>query len=369
MKRRPNHSAIHLALPSVLGQLLLTMACTVALNLPAHAALILSEHDQQVSVVREQSIIVYDALRATQTTLIRLEVRAATKPFSLFVPVQGKAKANFGHIRSFKNMLRQLHPVSNTTRNINLNVTSWVGGCVVPQVGLEPTDKDDGDTRSLKSTTHEFLKDESASRRWLMHRGVSLTPGQIAWMRGLRKRGWTFLGVDVTPPAAGDSTESFYTPIIAYTHPADHAAYNVHQPPPSLTGGTDKSQVPLELVILSEWPVGPEVEGPMELALSKPITAVQLERLKKRSRGFPWDYESDGHLTGYVLTKRDSYQVLRFTKMKVLPEKKPKAKRRERLIDLNIPIELIILGTWLTIWAWRGRSTRFKFSQPMKKLQ
>ncbi|MBV70054.1 MAG: hypothetical protein CMH52_01770 [Myxococcales bacterium] len=362
-------SVIQFVTESTFARLMTIVVCTVILNQPAQAALILSEVDQKVRVVREQGIVVYDTLRATQTTLIRLEVRAATKPFSLFVPVQGKAKANFGHIRSFKNMLRQLHPISNTTRNINLNVTSWVGGCVVPQVGLEPTDKSDGDTRSLKSTTHEFLKDEAASRRWLMQRGVSLTPGQITWMRSLRKRGWTFLAVDVSPPKAGDSTESFYTPIIAYTHPADHAAYNVHQPPPSLTGAEDQSQVPLELVILSEWPVGPEIEGPMELALSKPITAVELERLKKRSRGFPWEYESDGHLTGYMLTERDNYRVLRFTKMKVLPEKRPRAKKRERLIDLNLPIELIVLGIWLTIWAWRGRSTRFKFSQPMKKLQ
>lgn len=332
------------------------------------AALIVSELDQNVTVVQEQAIMVFDTLRGSQTTLIRLETRGATKPFTILFPVKGKANTHFGHIRSFKNMLRQLHPVSATIRNIDVKMTSWVGSCVIPEVGVEPNEEVLGRIRNLKLGVHEFLRDGTATRQWLMQRGAHLTAGQLAWMRDLRKQGWTFLAVEVTPPSSDDPTEPLLSPIVAYTHKAENPAFNVHQPPPSLTGAQDQSRVPLELVILSEWPVGSESEGDLELLMSKPITAVQLERLRKRARGFPWDYQSDGHLTGYRLNDRTQFDVLRFTKMKVLPEKMPVAKKRMRLIDLNLPIEVILLGIWVTVWAWRGSSRRFRLRDNSRRL-
>jgi hypothetical protein len=321
----------------------------------ATGALLVDDGSSDVKIVSEEAFLVFDPLATSQTTLVRFKITGATKPFGVLIPVAQKAQVSFGHIRSFSQMTKQVRPTATANRNIQVNVTSWVGSCLVPEVGREPTTPPDVEKRRLKASTSTALKTENHSRAWLMERGFSLAPGQVSWMRELRAQGWTFLAIMITPPPMDDPSETLLSPIITYTHSTNYIAYNIHQPPISLLADRDYSKTPLNVAVLTEWPVGPETQNATELVVSQPITSVRLRRMARRARGLPWGFRRDGHLTAYSLKKRSTAGILRFTRMDSLPRKKPYTKQEDRLVNIDLPVEVILFAGWLTVWAWRGR--------------
>jgi len=196
-----------------------------------------------------------------------------------------------------------------------------------------------------------------------------LAPGQASWMRQLRNQGWTFFGVIISPPPMDDPSEILISPVITYTHSADYIAYNVHQPPASVRASQDHSKTPLNIAVLTEWPVGPEKTALLDLKVSRPITSVRLRRMTKKARGLPWGFRRDGHLTAYSLKKRSTTGILRFARMDSLPRKKARTKRTSRLVHINLPIEILLLAGWLTIWAWRGRGRRVHARRSLGRLR
>ncbi len=325
------------------------------------AALLVSHPTERIQTLDESAVLVFDPLARSQTTLIRWRFEGATRPFAVILPVPDQAELKVGLKSTFDAFQRRLHPVGRVRRDIQLDFKSWVGSCVVPEVGDVAPKQSTVKTPTLTLTASP-VNETPMNHDWFLRNGFTISPAQASWLREIKQLGWRAVAVRFVPPADVQPSDVHTSPVVAITHRSTEAVYPAYIPKFSIKTAPG-ADVPLEIAVLSEWPVemtGRETDTPF---LSEPLTGKSLARIAKTARGLDWTFRRDGILTAYRLNSRRNARRLTFTRSSAIPAVRPPVTPRVRPVLIPVPVEAVLIISGIVIWAWigsrrRGRRTR-----------
>jgi len=313
-------------------------------------------------MIDEKVLIVFDPLAERQTTQIQHIFRGAIEPFVLVMPIPVSAEVRIGHRRAFASIFRLIHPVSDAGRSISVQLKSWLVNCFAPLAGDPVTLDQETPHVASKVLDEHTLPTASSSRQLFLDKGVQIAPAHVEWMRRYREDDWSFVAFTVRPTEELAPGQTLAGPVMTITHDATHISHSIYRPSSQLLSVDGEPRPPVEVAILTEWPVGVEGHVDLELEMSDSVGAAQLRRLEKKSNGVPWGFRRDGHLTVYRLDDRTRTPILRFWKDESIPPKKPTPTRREKPVIFEIPIELAVLTLLAFMRARRGRG-QWKFQR------
>jgi hypothetical protein len=299
---------------------------------------------------------VFDPLARSQTTLIRWRFTGATRPFAVMVPVPEGATLKVGQKAPFNAFQKRLHPVGRMRRDIQLDFRSWLGSCLVPEVGDVETARRLIKKKDLFLNARRVVEDPT-SHTWFLRNAMTISPTQVSWLRGVKDLGQRVVAVRLTPPDDGREEDTFTSPIVAITHRSTEPIYPAYIPKFSMNE-TAGAEVPLEIAVLTEWPVQVSGYDDKSPFLSVPISEKDLSRIAKSARGLDWSFRRDGILTAYQIRRRGADREMVFIQSDVVRTVAPKPSARVRPVLIPIPIEAIALVLGITFWGWLGNRRR-----------
>ena len=330
----------------------------------AQALVVAPPPGQQVTARSESVVLVHDPLTATQTVVVQMMFDGTSKPFGLIIPTPQPPQVTVVSDRLWRAVRNRLHPQGKVRRTLDLELGSWIGGCALREVGDDPEateHTDRGTATTAKATTlgtaAEPLHD------WLLVNGFTVAPAQAAWLGRLRGLGWTLTGVVVRPGRTeGAPSPVLKGPVLAFTHAAaDGPMYAAAHPNFALVASDDTPTPPLEVAVLTEWPVAPDSNEPADPFYADAITGRDVVRFGNDAGGLPWAFRRDGTLTAFELSRPTGLGVLRFVRCDPYPPRRPEPSPQLRAHHLKVPIEALLFVFGITFWAWlrfvRGRNT------------
>ena len=328
----------------------------------AQAAVVAPPPGQEVVIISEHVLLVYDPLTESQTIVVQHIFEGTSTPFGLLLPTPKPARVSLPSERLQSAIRGRLHPRGRVRRTLDIELVTWVGGCALREVGDDSTGRGEAKAppaphaaASTLGAAPEPLHD------WLLDNGFTVSPAQAAWLGRLRASGWSVVGVVVTPRPTGLAPPpTLRGPVIAITHEADSASYAAAHPPFALDrAGADSP--PLEVAVLTEWAVsveGPNVPQPFFAAR---ITDRDVARIGAEAGGLPWAFRRTGTLTAFDLRRPDTDEgVLRFGRSHPRPTLKPVPTPRLRAHSFPVPVELFAALVAGAVWWWMRFGRRRK---------
>lgn len=343
------------------------LALAIALPTLANAAVFAPRPGRDVRVVRTQALVVFDPLSASQTVVFHHEVEGTADGYAVVVPVPEDARVRRVSDRLMRAVDARLHPTARSRRALQVEVTSWVGGCAVRTVGDHPTNPTSRKVPHSSGEPQLVGRGSEGLHDWLLERGYTLAPAQAAWLSRLRAAGWTFVAMAVRPPDLdGPPPPRIRGPAIAITHDAPVPILAVRQPPFAVDGGRSSDGPPLEVGVLTEWSVDVELPAPTPPFYSGTLTGRQVTRLGADAGGVPWAFRRGGTLTGFLfptaaadaMTVDGAPGVVRFPRTEPRPAITPPPRDDLKSFVLKVPLELPLLLGGVVFWGWRRRRTR-----------
>ncbi|MCB9522224.1 MAG: DUF2330 domain-containing protein [Myxococcales bacterium] len=310
---------------------------------------------EHVTLLREQVLLVFDPLTATQTIVTQHEFAGTATPFGLIIPTQGQAKVSVASERLQRAIRSRLHPEGKIQRSLDLRLVSWLGGCAVREVGDGPTAAESTGRPPMAAAEPTLLGSAPEPLHdWLISNGFTVSPAQAAWLARLRAQGWHLTAVVVNPRQKGLAPPPVVRgPVLALSHPADGPAYAAAHPPFALPKpGAGWGGPPLEVAVLTEWAVTPDVQPEPAPFFADSLSGQEVSRIGNEAAGLPWAFRRDGTLTAYEIARPGGLGVVRFGRSDPHPSVRPEPEPRLRAYRLRVPIELLMLAGLLVAWIW-----------------
>lgn len=339
----------------------LTLIAGLGLAAPVEAAVVAPAPGQQVELLDERVLLVYDPLTASQTMVVQHTFAGTAAPFGLLVPVPETATVRLHPERLRRAIDARLHPRGRVRRTLGVTFVSWAAGCAVRDVGdavpragqaPKPQSAAQGEPMSLGSAP-EPLHD------WLLEHGFTVAPAQAAWLHELRAQGWGIVAVIVQPPSADAApTRRLRGPVLSITHEAVEPMYAGRHPPFALV---DDGQDPprLEVAVLTEWAVNLDVARPPMPFFADALTEKAVNELSNDAGGLPWAFRREGNLTAFEVTRpTDALGIVRFARTDPWPTIRPTPPPRVQARTFELPIEVMVLLAGLVVWSWRRQGGR-----------
>ena len=347
----------------LVGCLLWSLAGWVS---PAHAAVVAPSPGREVVILREEALVVYDPLAATQTVVVQHAFEGTSAPFGLLIPTPRPTRSSIAAGRLQHAIRSRLHPVSRARRTLDVDVVSWIGGCAVREVGVrDGSQPERGKSPTARGTIRTLSSAAEPLHDWITTHGFTLAPAQALWLRQIQSRGWFIVAVVVEPPRSdGPPPTMIRGPVLALTHEADEPIYAAGHPPFALELGDGPSTAspprlpPLEIAVLTEWAVSIANDEERPPFYANTLTGRDVTRLGSQAGGLPWGFRRAGTLTAFELERAQVGQVLRFQRSPPRSPVRPKPERAVRAHNVRLPVELVALFIGLLVWAWRRRSRR-----------
>ena len=328
----------------------------------AEAAVVAPPPGQQVTVLSEHVLLVYDPLTTSQTIVVQHIFEGTSSPFGLLIPTPRPARVSLPSERLRRAIRNRLHPRGRVKRTLDIELTTWLGSCALRDVGdpqaggkaakAPPAPKA---VASSLGTAPEPLHD------WLLDNGFTVSPAQASWVSRLRAEGWSLVGVVVTPRPGGVApAPRLRGPVLAITHEAEGPSYAAAHPPFALSS---KGSVgpPLEVAVLTEWAVSVESEASDTAAASgaEPfyaagITDRGIARIGAEAGGLPWAFRRNGTVTAFDVQRPGAVGegILRFGRTHPRPTIRPAPTPRIRAHRFRVPVELFLLLVGGGAWWW-----------------
>ncbi|MBU0552160.1 DUF2330 domain-containing protein [Myxococcota bacterium] len=341
--------------------------CALALLLglsasPALAVVIAPAPGETVKLQREQIILVFDPLTASQTLVIQHQFEGTQAPFGLLIPTPQPATVSVLSERIVKAVGRRLHPRGKTLRVLDVEVRSFIGGCAIREVGGGHAAAQAPKNAQASAASKSLGGAPEPLHDWLLSNGFTLAPAQTRWLDELRLSGWSLTGIVVRPPTRdGAPQPTLRGPVLALTHAAEeprlaaaHPAFALSAP---LTDGP-----PLEVAVLTEWAVRVDSQQPPRPFFADILTGPEVARISAEAGGLPWSFRRAGTLTAFKV-ERPASGVLNFTRMDPRPPIRPAPAPNVQSYHLQIPLELLLaLGPSL-LWLWLRHGRRRRLPQ------
>ncbi len=326
-----------------------------------HAAVVAPAPGQRVVLTGEHVLLVYDPLTTSQTIVVQHVFEGTAAPFGLLIPTERPARVTVPSERLRNAIRHRLHPRGKVKRTLDVELTTWVGGCALREVGdYQPGERDTKPPTSPKATAASLGSAPEPLHDWLLDNGFTVSPAQAAWLTRLRANGWSLVGVVVTPRAQGLAPPpTLRGPVLAITHQADGPSYAAAHPPFALRE-SDEPGPPLEVAILTDWAASLESQAPPEPFFAASLSERQVARIGSEAGGTPWAFRRNGTLTAFDLDRPTGDGLLRFSRTHPRPALRPAPTPRIRAHRFRVPIELFLLLGGLATWSWMrfGRRRR-----------
>lgn len=327
----------------------------------AGAVVVAPPPGQTIELLDERVLLVYDPLTASQTMVIQHTFAGTASPFGLVIPVPGQAQVRTHSDRLRRAIDARLHPRGRVQRTLDVSLVSWSAGCALRDVG-------DGVPRAGEKAARPQGASGAAStlgsapeplHDWLLDNGLTVAPAQAAWLHELRAHGWGLVGVVVQPPTfEGTPPTRMKGPVLSITHDASEPVYAARHPPFALVGG-EGPRPRLELAVLSEWAVSPDIAKPPSPFFADALTERAVSRLSNDAGGLPWAFRREGNLTAFELARpTDALGVVRFVRVDPWPTTRPSPAPRVRANTFDLPIEVLLLLLGLAAYSWRRQGRR-----------
>ena len=320
----------------------------------ARAAVVAPAPGRAVTVIEEDTLLVFDPLTSSQTILMQIEVEGTASPFGLLITTPKPAEVVHVSERVRRAISNLLHPHAQVQRILDLDYYSWAANCAVRDVG-DREDPEAAEARVPTASAELTPLGSSAEplHDWLLKEGFTLAPAQSVWLNELRGRGWSVVGVTIKPPVTdGPPPSRLRGPVLAITHEAEEPIYAAAMPPIAITDRADGQRPLLELAILTEWAVSLDSTENPEPFFADAVTGRDVLRLASEAGGSPWNFRRDGTLTAFEIDRPRDLGVLRFMRTEARPTIHPPVRHELKTHRLRVPIEAIILALAALIWTW-----------------
>jgi hypothetical protein len=327
---------------------------------PVSAAVVAPAPGRTVTLVEEDTLLVFDPLTSSQTVIMQLEVEGTASPFGLLIPTPKPAEVVRVSERVRRALRGMLHPRAQVQRILDVEYYSWAASCAVRDVG-EDDDPEAAEAR-VPTAAAELTPLGNAPERlhdWLLKEGFTLAPAQAAWLSELRTRGWSVVGVTVRPPVTeGPPPSRLRGPVLAITHEAEEPIYAAAMPPFAVIDEGEGERPPLELAVLSEWAVSVDAAENHEPFFADAVSGRDVLRLASEAGGNPWNFRRDGTLTAFEIDRPRGLGIVRFVRTEPRPTIHPPVRHEMKTHRLRVPVELLVLALSLLIWTWMRYARR-----------
>ena len=112
--------------------------------------------------------------------------------------------------------------------------------------------------------------------------------------------------------------------------------------------------------MLTEWAVSVDMSGAPDPFFAAGLTDRDVARIGKEAGGLPWAYRRNGTLTAFNLKRATGDGTVRFARTNPRPTTRPPATPRLRAHQVRLPLEFLLLGAGLALWAWLRTARRRK---------
>ncbi len=328
----------------------------------AQAAVVAPPPGQEVVVISEHVLLVYDPLTQSQTIVLQHIFEGTSTPFGLLIPTPKPARVSLPSERLRKAIRGRLHPRGRVRRTLDIELVTWVGGCALREVGDDPAGGGKAKAPPApKADASTLGAAPEPLHDWLLDNGFTVSPAQAAWLARLRANGWSVVGVVVTPRPVGLAPPpTLRGPVIAITHEADGPGYAAAHPPFALDrAGSDGP--PLEVAVLTEWAVSVEAPVVPQPFFAARITDRDVARIGAEAGGLPWAFRRTGTLTAFDVKRPDTEDgLLRFGRAHPRSTIKPAPTPRLRAHHFRVPVELFLALIAGAVWWWMRFGRRRK---------
>lgn len=321
---------------------------------PASAALVAPPPGQDVVMLEEHVLLVFDPLTGTQTMLIDHVFEGTATPFGIIIPTPAPAQVSTPSDRLRQAVQARLHPLGKVRRTLDVELVSWARGCALRPVGdgVGETQAERGGAGTSVQATSLGMAPEPM-HEWLLAHGFTLAPAQAAWLTELTAQGWSLVGVVVRPPAGGATPPPrLQGPVLAITHEAQRPIYAGGHPPFAIDARGRPAPPPLEVGVLTEWAVNLDAEAQPEPFFADALSSADVGRLGSEAGGLPWAFRRDGTLTAFRLERPPGAGILQFSRTDPRPPLRPEPRPQIRAHRLKIPVEAFLLAVVGAVWLW-----------------
>ena len=320
----------------------------------AGAAVVVPSPGQVLQVLREEAVLVFDPLTGQQTTLIQHVFSGTAAPFGLIVPTPRPAAARTVPDRLMAALDSTLHPKAAVHRVLDLRVTSWVGSCALQEVGdIVPEGEQNTTASGSAGTTATLGTAPEPLHDWMLEHGFTLTPAQAIFLDEVRARGWSLTGVVVRPPSFdGPLPETLRGPVISLAHEAEEPAFAAGHPPEALVAERGPPAPPLEVAVLTEWPVALDASTSPEPSYLDAVEGRDVARIAAMGGEPRWSFRRDGTMTQFPIERPSGPGFLRFVRTAPRPPIKPAPEPITRVHRVGVPAEALLAVAAFLAWGW-----------------
>ena len=321
--------------------------------LGVRAAVVAPPPGQDVVLVEEAALVVYDPLTASQTIVVQHTFEGTATPFGLLIPTPKPARVSVAGQRLQNAIRNRLHPRGRVRRTLEVQFTSWAGGCAIREVG-------DGLRAGSAPERPPAARGQASNlgnapepiHDWLLTNGFTIAPAQAAWLSRLRAHGWSVVGVVVQPAGGGSPPPRLRGPVLAITHAAEDPSYAAGHPSFAITDSDALPRPVVELAVLTEWAVSLDAAAELVPFYADGVSGRDVARMSNEAGGLPWAFRRDGTLTAFQLERTSDTDIVRFIATDQRPTTKPSPTPRVRAHRIEVPVELLLLGLLIGFWAW-----------------
>ena len=332
----------------------------------SHSTLVTAMPGKDIQLRAQKVVVIFDPLTHSQTTLLSLVLGPINSPFGILVPTPTPPDIHILKDAFFRSVESRLRPPPSKARTFDLQFDTALGGLLARTVGDEAQIEAPPKAVLLHdvSTTH-LGRDNLPLDRWLLTRGLTLSPAQANQVYALRKMGWSITGIYVKPKEGVQESAIGRPPVLALTFETSEAVFSTAIPPQVHEEGALIPESPpqvghplVEISVISEWPALLKSTAELAPFYADRIDNSTLARWARIGRAHPWTFKRNGHMTTFQAPRQSGDGILRFGPAQQYMQIKPRAQVSEDRIEISVPVEVALLLPVVLFWFWRRARKR-----------
>ena len=345
--------------------LLFALLLVTVLSSSAGSTLVIAPPGEVMEVRAARAVLVFDPLTQSQTTILEFVIGPVGDAFGLLVATPTPPQLTILKTSFFKGIDKRLYPAPSTARSIDIEFQSTLGNLLSREVGDDIRMGDAPKALLLEMASITALgRDEIMFDRWILERGLTLTPDQSNHLFKMRNMGWSITGIYLRPTKKSPETLVGRTPVLALTFETSEAAFSTRGKPDTASIIASSMSEPsieralMEISVISEWPARLSDKQNLDPFYVNELDAGSLVRWAKLGRAHPWTFKRDGYMTTFQAPRENRSGVLRFGPAQRYIQIRPQPQVSEDRIEVNVPLEAAILAPLITFWIWRRARRR-----------
>jgi len=159
--------------------------------------------------------------------------------------------------------------------------------------------------------------------------------------------------VVVKPPSIdGPPPETLRGPVISLAHEAEEPTFAAGHPPEALVAERGVAAPPLEVAVLTEWPVALDASTSPTPTFLDAVEGRDVARVAMLGGEPRWSFRRDGTMTQFPIERPGGPGFLRFVRAAPRPPIKPALAPITRVHRVGVPVEALLALIAFLGWGW-----------------